>query len=638
MILAGLLLITVLLAGVSYAVFNSYTSQNSTNTLAATCIELEFSGEDSINLTNAYPISDSEGLKTSPYKFKIKNKCKNYLEYMVIASVINVTNPLDSKYVKVNLSGDNEMNSVALSSLKSIQTLASLSGYSIKENYVLKDGDGILKDEERNFEFRMWLDGENEETWTSEQVENKNYQVKISVIGTVKTEPKDDLYIAALIDGEESTTFPTTGDYDTNVICTKNGNKINANETLEWNGTKWELALKVSSGNIRCNAEFESPSTWETPSRNTLLVAIKNGNTVKTPITTPGAAASSSTEALLASTADDYGTSYYFRGSVTNNFVEYANMCWRIVRVTGDGSIKLVLYNYNGLTSTNNTPSSSTPCNVTGDELAFLRLNNDDDYYFDFSDSFDANTGTRDNAYIGFMYGDFSEYSTSYLEAHANIKKSRAMKTLEKWYDNILSNQNNFFEFQLADTIWCNDKSVVTDTTFNPKNWTLGTNYGYGRNINYYSATKRLVQASSWTAGGTGPSLICSNDNNGGKLSKFTVSDTKYGNGNLDKKIGLLTADEFSFAGGLVEESGAKSGAMYLIDNANGTYATLSPSQMFVDGLSVVTPNIFIIFGDILISYDAVDTGSQRPSISLKSWVRISSGDGSATSPYKIAV
>ncbi len=633
MILAGLLLITVLLAGVSYAVFNSYASQNSTNTLAATCIELEFSGEDSVNLTNAYPISDSEGLKTTPYKFKIKNKCKNYLEYMVIASVINVTNSLDSKYVKVNLSGDNEMNSVALSSLKSIQTPASLSGYSIKENYVLKDGDGILKNEERNFEFRMWLDGENEETWTSEQVESKNYQVKISVIGTVKTEPKDDLYIAALIDGEESLTFPTTGDYDTNVICTKNGNKINANETLEWNGTEWELALKVSSGNIRCNAQFESPSTWENPSRNTLLAAIKNGNTVKTPMTTPGAAASSSTEALLASTTDDYGTSYYFRGAVTNNFVEYANMCWRIVRVTGDGSIKLVLYNYNGLTSTNNAPSSNTPCNVTGDELAFLRLNNADDYYFDFSDSYNSDTG--ENAYIGFMYGNFSEYSTSYLEAHSNIKKSLAMKTLEKWYNNILSNQNNFFEFQLADTIWCNDKSVVTDTTFNPKNWTLGTNYGYGRNVNYYGTAKRLVQASSWTAGGTGPSLICPNDNNGGKLSKFTVSDTKYGNGNLDKKIGLLTADEFSFAGGLVEESGA----MYLIDNTNGIYATLSPAQMWPGAMvgPDVNPEIFVIFGDTITSNGANDTGSQRPSISLKSWVRISSGDGTATNPYKIA-
>ena len=44
-------------------------------------------------------------------------------------------------------------------------------------------------------------------------------------------------------------------------------------------------------------------------------------------------------EAELASTEDDYGTSYYFRGAVTNNYVEFANKCWRIVRVSGDGSV-----------------------------------------------------------------------------------------------------------------------------------------------------------------------------------------------------------------------------------------------------------------------------------------------------------
>ena len=34
------------------------------------------------------------------------------------------------------------------------------------------------------------------------------------------------------------------------------------------------------------------------------------------------------TEAWLASTEDDYGTSYYFRGAVKNNYVEFANKCW----------------------------------------------------------------------------------------------------------------------------------------------------------------------------------------------------------------------------------------------------------------------------------------------------------------------
>ena len=628
LILTGLLLITVLLAGVSYAVFNSYASQNSTNTLAATCIDLEFSGEDSVNLTNAYPVSTSEGLKTTPYKFKIKNKCKNYLEYIVIASVINVTNPLDSKYVKVNLSGDNEMNSVALSSLKSIQTPASLSGYSIKENYVLKENDGILKDEERNFEFRMWLDGDNEETWTSEQVESKNYQVKISVIGTVKTEPKDDLYIAALIDGEESLTFPTTKDYTATVNCTREGKKVDASESIKWNGSKWALTTTITDGNTRCNVEFESQPTWEKPKTGTLLAAIKNGNTVKTPTTTPGSVVSTSSEALLASTADDYGTSYYFRGKVTNNFVEYANMCWRIVRVTGDGSIKLVLYNYNGLTSTNKTPSSSTPCNVTGNDLAFARYEGDT-----YTSAFNTNLG--DNAFFGLMYG--AAGANSYAAAHANSNPSTILTNLNKWYTNVLSKQTGFSDNQLADTIWCNDKSVVTDAAFNPNSYTLGTNYGYAKNINYYSAIKRLAQASSYTPGGTGPILICPNDNNGGKLSKFTVSDTSNGNGALSSyaKVGLLTIDEIAFAGGAAYTPNT---TYYIKGNTNSTttfWWALSPDAF--DGSHAY---FWIILG-YNGRFDGVDIGNVeggvRPSLSLVSSTKVT-GEGTATNPYKVAV
>ncbi|MCI7554123.1 MAG: hypothetical protein MST00_01640, partial [Tenericutes bacterium] len=303
---------------------------------------------------------------------------------------------------------------------------------------------------------------------------------------------------------------------------------------------------------------------------------------------------------------------------------EYANMCWRIVRVTGDGSIKLVLYNYNGLTSTNNTPSSSTPCNVTGDDYALARYKGDT-----YRSAF--NLSDNDNAYVGFMYGTAS--ASSYAEAHANTNASTILTNLNKWYTKVLSKQTNFKDSQLADTVWCNDKSVVTDATFKPGSLTLGTNYGYAKNANYYSATKRLVQASSWTAGGTGPSLICPNDNNGGKLSKFTVSDTEYGNGNLDKKIGLLTADELALAG---YASGLQNSTTYLQENATDYWCgSLSPSY-FAGGYA----GVFSVFGSDgdFGGNDVNFLRGVRPSLSLQSGVKISSsGIGSATNPYKIA-
>ena len=383
---------------------------------------------------------------------------------------------------------------------------------------------------------------------------------------------------------------------------------------------------KTWEGSVVVSVVAENHATGNNPGEGTLLAAIKRDNTVTTPTTTPGAEISADTEALLASTADDYGTSYYFRGAVTNNFVEYANMCWRIVRVTGDGSIKLVLYNYNGLTSTNNTPSSSTPCNVTGNDLAFARYEGDT-YISKFNSSY------NDNAYVGFMFGTAG--ASSYAEAHANTNASTILTNLNKWYTNVLSKQANFKDSQLADTIWCNDKSVVTDTTFNPHSLTLGTNYGYARNANYYNATKRLVQASSWSAGGTGPSLICSNDNNDGKLSKFTVSDTTYGNGALSgyAKVGLLTADEIAFAGGVFSTANS---TYYIKGNTiSGFWWAFSPGY-FYDG----STGVWDVSGAGYLGRGRVDGNiGVRPSLSLVSNIKISSGTGTgtATNPYKIA-
>ena len=53
-------------------------------------------------------------------------------------------------------------------------------------------------------------------------------------------------------------------------------------------------------------------------------------------------------ESLLVPTEDEYGTTYYFRGNVKNNYVNFSGMCWRIVRIQGDGSIKLLLASENG--------------------------------------------------------------------------------------------------------------------------------------------------------------------------------------------------------------------------------------------------------------------------------------------------
>ena len=700
LILCIMLAVVLITSGVSYAIFTSYSSQSDANTLAASCMDLEFNGQNEINLLNTYPISVGEALEQTPYTFTIKNNCDNYIEYYVIASVISTTNKVDSKYVKVSLLGDNDLNGAVINTLESIATPQSLSKYSISENYILKRGDGITKDESRTFNFRMWLDSNNPDIWTSEDVEGKDYQVKISVVGTVRTRPKDDLFVAALIDGEESTSFPTTSGYTATVECTRNGKKVNAKESIVWNGTEWELTAKITNGNVRCNATFvtaaPAPDGWYSAGSGTLLASIRDNNELKTPLTTPGSevsahtkddvesqttsvsstyqayyftygtgytangskfnltgtavtadtyansysslvgkyfvsssassngsstagtmktttnlssvyyvvsATSSSytykqitsnkntTEALLASTEDDYGTSYYFRGAVKNNYVQFANKCWRIVRVNGDGSVKLVLHN-------DNTSSSSSPCAASNNSTtaAFARYSGSS-YTSTFNDNY------NDNAYIGFMYG--ATGASDYASAHANTNKSTILTNLETWYTNNLAS----YADKLADTIWCNDKSTVSG------------GLGYGTNETDYAAYNRLASTKQ-------PTLKCPNDNNGGKLSKFTVDDTTNGNGNLTYKIGLLTADEIAFSGSIAYTYNRST---YLQENTGTTWWwSLSPYD-FDGGVAFVW---YVYSGYLDNNYVNAD-GGLRPAISLVSSTSVT-GNGTSDNPYVV--
>ena len=585
LILCIMLAVVLMITGVSYAVFTSYSSQSDANTLAASCMELEFNGQNEINLLNTYPISEGEALEQTPYTFTIKNKCDNYIEYYVIASVISTTNKIDSKYVKVSLLGDNDLNGTVINTLESISTPQSLSKYNITENYILKRGDGISKDESRTFNFRMWLDSSNKDIWTSEDIEGKDYQIKISVVGTVKTRPKDDLYVAALIDGVESSTFPTTNKYNASVECTRNGKKIDANESITWNGTKWILTTAISDGNVRCNAIFNKKLTFA----ETILA----NNEVKDPITTPGAAVSTASEALLASAEDDNGTSYYFRGAVKNNYVEFANKCWRIVRVGGDGSVKLILHN-------DNTTGVANPCDAANNSAsaAFARYSGTT-----YKSAF--NTNYNDNAYVGFKYG--TPGSSTYEATHVNTNKSTILTNLETWYNNNLKT----YESVIADTVWCNDKTNVTDTTYDP--WSRNPNgLGYGTNVTYYGATKRLLSASN-SAGGTGPSLKCN-----GELSKIT------------SKVGLITADELAFAG---YAGGLANSTTYLQENATDTYWwSLSPGSFGASDAYVwYVRGSNGHFGNFSVNI----TGGLRPSISLKSTTNVT-GEGTSSTPFII--
>src|SRR5574344_1158643 len=138
-VLAAIIIVLVAYAGISFAVFTNSTSQSSTNTMTALdCVNVTFTGNtDSVNLTNMYPMTDNEGMETSPYNFTVTNACANYVEYYLIASVISTASQLNSSYVKAELDGKLNLTPKVITSLETYPTPDSLSSYTILNNYVL---------------------------------------------------------------------------------------------------------------------------------------------------------------------------------------------------------------------------------------------------------------------------------------------------------------------------------------------------------------------------------------------------------------------------------------------------------------------------------------------------------------------
>ena len=327
-------------------------------------------------------------------------------------------------------------------------------------------------------------------------------------------------------------------------------------------------------------------TTTERPSIYYVISATQDNFTYKTISSNKN-----TTEALLASTEDDYGTSYYFRGAVKNNYVEFAHKCWRIVRIVGDGSVKLILHN-------DNKAGAANPCDAANNSAsaAFARYS-DETYKSAF------NTNRDDNAYVGFKYGTAS--ASDYATTHANTNKSTILTNLETWYNNNLKT----YESVIDDNIWCNDKTNVTDTTYNPWNWTPN-GLGYAKNVTFYGATQRLI-SSSGSAEGTGPSLKCN-----GELSKIT------------SKVGLITADEIAFSGSI---SDYYNRSTYLQENTGTTWWwSLSPY-----GFDGAYARVWGVGSGLGHNDVNVDSGL-RPAISLVSDIEISGGTGTSEEPYVV--
>jgi len=178
--------------------------------------------------------------------------------------------------------------------------------------------------------------------------------------------------------------------------------------------------------------------------------------------TIPAHSSNFANERILTYTMDDYGTSYYYRGNVVDNYVNFAGMCWRIVRIEGDGSIKLILedydqecnskdasgdYNMDGNWSDGNTYAFGYNSNSRADFLNYTQTNGLQNSFKTFQTSKLTTTDIEklkvdewcydDNILGTFEAGDYYYGAYARIEVNKNPSLKCTGTKLKKYKENI---------------------------------------------------------------------------------------------------------------------------------------------------------------------------------------------------------
>ena len=309
----------------------------------------------------------------------------------------------------------------------------------------------------------------------------------------------------------------------------------------------------------------------------------------------------------LYSTEDEDGTSYYYRGNVTNNNVqfgeyqsdyyvyeyssryfqslescqEYNSSCsesnkvklasagdkmyWKIVRVNGDGSLRLI---YNG--------TSASPDNS---DLAHSFAVGVSPYNLEYNDP----------KYTGYTYDNGTD---SFIK-----------KEVDTWYKNTLGSSS--YDSKVTGGRFCSDSS----------GYKKDTDYGFpSMNYNVFASYDRLGQSATGYTKENSPTLKC------------PVTSESYG-GSYRLKAGLITADELVLGG---ENLGVTTDSYLNPGDSEMYYWSMTPAG-FSGGNAGVWDEYAGLNGNVVVNYGAV-----RPVINVTTENGFTSGDGTASSPYTI--
>ena len=332
--------------------------------------------------------------------------------------------------------------------------------------------------------------------------------------------------------------------------------------------------------------------------------------------------AADNTKTLYTSTETISGISstktvYYFAGNAKNNWVKFGNYLWRIIRTNHDSSIRLL---YSG--------TVEQGVNNTDGVIAYNMTFNEDN---------------NSPKYVGYMYGS----SDSSLD---NIKGNTVSSTIKSYIDSWYKATDlygNFVGGDLQD-YHLDSKFKLRFKLQNYENYlskdavycaymNLASGYSYSRSGEFlFKIEDRIPDWYSLSDMTPKPTYDCTNIKDAFSGNN-TKAQLKCADGSGICPVGLMTADEVTFAGGINDYNFSEPFPWYM-KNMSHIYWLMTPARYDKPyGKSEAYAGTSTVKKDGSAgAYYVTNLGWVRPVTSLKSCVQWKSGDGSASNPYEI--
>ena len=409
--------------------------------------------------------------------------------------------------------------------------------------------------------------------------EKKNFDV---INGTV--EDPGDIYFAYYIDVVISRNMPLQ---NTGYTLDETKSSCNNGVVPAWDNAGWKFIGDYhnysATDNTRTKCTLYFSKTTKTVKTALGNIEVNSYNPDFTKSACDDSTCESHEKGIYETTDNDGNPTYYYRGSVENNYVKFAGFYWRIIRINSNGSIRMI---YDGTSAHANGESSADRQYGTSQ----------------------FNTRWDNNMYVGYMYTSG--------EAHGTGTTSTIKTNADKFYTDKLSSSDSKLDTNAG---FCGDRSTLNNQS----------GVGTGTVITYNKGYLRVVESA--------PTLTCENASD-----YYTVASASSGNKKLSYPIGLITADEVMLAG---HAGGVFDGSYSHMKTNNGSYLatgtdfwTMTPVGGYNQfGSTDWHALVFIVgvsghFDD----FGASNADGLRSVINLKSGVTIT-GSGTKTDPYVVA-